>query len=201
MRALVLRDGLAVLVLVPVHEVPHDGLHQPVVKALDAQVEDQHITLVALLVQPYAMAAAVGSLTGEKLKETTPEADKKAVDDKVPETLQWLDANQAAEKEEFESGPPGSAEAQKYGGSIENRAQLIFEVVDVVLSSLPLSQVGIWLSPVSETFGCKDSAPRETYGFDLVYLSVVERRGSTQTTRASRRTAWRTTSAAFTMEC
>ncbi|KAG2978786.1 hypothetical protein PC120_g25250 [Phytophthora cactorum] len=98
--------------------------------------------------------------------------------------------------------PVGRCEqAQKYGGSIENRAQLIFEVVDVVLSSLPLSQVGIWLSPVSETFGCKDSAPRETYGFDLVYLSVVERRGSTQTTRASRRTAWRTTSAAFTMEC
>ncbi|KAG3049810.1 hypothetical protein PC122_g23437 [Phytophthora cactorum] len=59
----------------------------------------------------------------------------------------------------------------------ENRAQLIFEVVDVVLSSLPLSQVGIRLSPVTETFGCKDSAPRETYGYDLVYLSVVERRG------------------------
>ncbi|KAG2933034.1 hypothetical protein PC117_g12962 [Phytophthora cactorum] len=113
------------------------------------------------------------SLNGEKLKEKTPEADKKAVDDKVPETLQWLDANQAAEKEEFKSGPP----AHKYGGSIENRAQLIFEVVDVVLSSLPLSQVGIRLSPVSETFGCKDSAPRETYGYDLVYLSVVERRG------------------------
>ncbi|KAG2806798.1 hypothetical protein PC112_g17694 [Phytophthora cactorum] len=117
------------------------------------------------------------SLNGEKLKEKTPEADKKAVDDKVPETLQWLDANQAAEKEEFKSGPPGSAEAHKYGGSIENRAQLIFEVVDVVLSSLPLSQVGIRLSPVTETFGCKDSAPRETYGYDLVYLSVVERRG------------------------
>ncbi|KAG3152360.1 hypothetical protein PI126_g10560 [Phytophthora idaei] len=51
------------------------------------------------------------SLNGEKLKEKTPEADKKAVDDKVPETLQWLDANQAAEKEEFKSGPPGSAES------------------------------------------------------------------------------------------
>ncbi|KAG3144134.1 hypothetical protein PI124_g15279 [Phytophthora idaei] len=50
------------------------------------------------------------SMNGEKLKEKTPEADKKAVDDKVLETLQWLDANQAAEKEEFESGPPGSAE-------------------------------------------------------------------------------------------
>ncbi|KAG2870944.1 hypothetical protein PC117_g28378, partial [Phytophthora cactorum] len=101
------------------------------------------------------------SLNGEKLKEKTPEADKKAVVDKVPEALQWLDANQAAEKEEFESGPPDSAEAS------ENRAQLIFEVVDVVLSSLPLSQVGIRLSPVTETFGCKDSAPRETYGYDL----------------------------------
>ncbi|KAG3245819.1 hypothetical protein PI124_g9442 [Phytophthora idaei] len=50
------------------------------------------------------------SLNAEKLKEKTPEADKKAVDDKVPETLQRLDVNQAAEKEEFESGPPGSAE-------------------------------------------------------------------------------------------
>ncbi|KAG3138774.1 hypothetical protein PI126_g16766 [Phytophthora idaei] len=49
-------------------------------------------------------------LNAEKLKEKTPEADKKAVDDKVPETLQRLDVNQAAEKEEFESGPPGSAE-------------------------------------------------------------------------------------------
>ncbi|KAF1778267.1 hypothetical protein GQ600_15982 [Phytophthora cactorum] len=57
----------------------------------------------------------------------------------------------------------------------EPRATL--EVVGVVLSSLPLSQVGIRLSPVSETFSCKDSAPRETYGYDLVYLSVVERRG------------------------
>ncbi|KAG2878646.1 hypothetical protein PC115_g23009 [Phytophthora cactorum] len=118
------------------------------------------------------------SLNGEKLKEKTPEADKKAVVDKVPEALQWLDANQAAEKEEFESGPPDSAEGRtSTAEASENRAQLIFEVVDVVLSSLPLSQVGIRLSPVTETFGCKDSAPRETYGYDLVYLSVVERRG------------------------
>ncbi|KAG2791939.1 hypothetical protein PC112_g24058, partial [Phytophthora cactorum] len=108
------------------------------------------------------------SLNGEKLKEKTLEADKKAVDDKVPEALQWLDANQAAEKEEFESGPPGSAEGRtSTAEASENRAQLIFEVVDVVLSSLPLSQVGIRLSPVTETFGCKDSAPRETYGYDL----------------------------------
>ncbi|KAG2995979.1 hypothetical protein PC120_g21609, partial [Phytophthora cactorum] len=109
------------------------------------------------------------SLTGEKLKEKTPEADKKAVDDKKV---------YASAGGTVGGVPVGRCEqAHKYGGSIENRAQLIFEVVDVVLSSLPLSQVGILLSPVSETFGCKDSAPRETYGYDLVYLSVVERRG------------------------
>ncbi|RLN46736.1 hypothetical protein BBJ29_009163 [Phytophthora kernoviae] len=73
----------------------------------------------------------------------------------------------------------------KYGGSIENRARLIFEVVEAVLSSLPSSEVGIWLSPFGDTFGCKDLAPRETYGYvvdklndyNLAYLHVIERRG------------------------
>ncbi|KAG2759034.1 hypothetical protein Pcac1_g28717 [Phytophthora cactorum] len=100
------------------------------------------------------------SLNGEKLKEKTPEADKKAVVDKLEEFL-----------------CDGVNKRTSTAEASENRAQLIFEVVDVVLSSLPLSQVGIRLSPVTETFGCKDSAPRETYGYDLVYLSVVERRG------------------------
>ncbi|EEY56807.1 12-oxophytodienoate reductase, putative [Phytophthora infestans T30-4] len=73
----------------------------------------------------------------------------------------------------------------KYGGSIENRARLLFEVLEAVLSSLPSSKVGIRLSPFGETFGCSDSNPRETYGYvvnklngyDLAYLSVIERRG------------------------
>ncbi|EGZ19690.1 hypothetical protein PHYSODRAFT_496544 [Phytophthora sojae] len=73
----------------------------------------------------------------------------------------------------------------QYGGSIENRARLIFEVLDTVLASLPSSKVGIRLSPFGDTFGCKDSAPRETYGYvvnklndyDLAYLHVIERRG------------------------
>ncbi|KAL4160543.1 70-kilodalton heat shock protein, variant 2 [Phytophthora ramorum] len=43
------------------------------------------------------------SLNDEKLKEQIPEADKKVVDDKVTETINWLDANQSAEKEEYES--------------------------------------------------------------------------------------------------
>ncbi|KAF0687598.1 Aste57867_20717 [Aphanomyces stellatus] len=31
------------------------------------------------------------------------ESDKKAIDDKVTETINWLDANQSAEKEEYEA--------------------------------------------------------------------------------------------------
>ncbi|KAL4129935.1 hypothetical protein PRIC2_005941 [Phytophthora ramorum] len=73
----------------------------------------------------------------------------------------------------------------QYGGSIENRARLTLEVVEAVLSSLPSSKVGIRLSPFGDTFGCKDSTPRETYGYvvdklndyDLAYLHVIERRG------------------------
>ncbi|GMF44356.1 unnamed protein product [Phytophthora fragariaefolia] len=72
-----------------------------------------------------------------------------------------------------------------YGGRIENRARIIFEVVEAVLSSVPSSQVGIRLSPFGDTFGCKDSTPRETYSYvvkklndyDLAYLHVIERRG------------------------
>ncbi|KAG6616266.1 12-oxophytodienoate reductase 1 [Phytophthora cinnamomi] len=72
-----------------------------------------------------------------------------------------------------------------YGGSIENRARIILEVVEAILSSLPSSQVGIRLSPFGDTFGCKDSTPRETYGYvvnklndyDLAYVHVIERRG------------------------
>ncbi|GMF11098.1 unnamed protein product [Phytophthora lilii] len=52
-------------------------------------------------------------------------------------------------------------------------------------TALPCSKVGICLSPSGDTFGCKDSNPRETYGYvvkklndyDLAYLHVIERRG------------------------
>ncbi|KAG3246457.1 hypothetical protein PI124_g8817 [Phytophthora idaei] len=72
-----------------------------------------------------------------------------------------------------------------YGGSIGNRARIIFEVLEAVLSVVPSSRVGIRLSPFGDTFGCKDSTPRKTYGYvidrlnnyDLAYLHVIERRG------------------------
>ncbi|KAK1929752.1 Heat shock protein [Phytophthora citrophthora] len=43
------------------------------------------------------------SLNGEKLKEEIPEVDKKAVDNKETEVIQWLGANQSSEKEEYDS--------------------------------------------------------------------------------------------------
>ncbi|ETM50523.1 hypothetical protein F442_05690 [Phytophthora nicotianae P10297] len=73
----------------------------------------------------------------------------------------------------------------KYGGSIENRARLMFEALDAVLSSLDSTQVAIRLSPFGVTFGCTDSTPAETYGYvlkklnelDLAYVHIVEPRG------------------------
>ncbi|RHY18795.1 hypothetical protein DYB32_010329 [Aphanomyces invadans] len=43
------------------------------------------------------------TLNDEKLQGKLDESDKKAIDDKVTETINWLDANQSAEKEEFEA--------------------------------------------------------------------------------------------------
>ncbi|KAJ8527500.1 hypothetical protein ON010_g14763 [Phytophthora cinnamomi] len=73
----------------------------------------------------------------------------------------------------------------RYGGSIENRARLMLEALDAVLSSLDSSQVAIRLSPFGVTFGCTDSTPEETYGYvleklntrDLAYVHIVEPRG------------------------
>ncbi|KAL4140564.1 hypothetical protein PRNP1_014846 [Phytophthora ramorum] len=75
--------------------------------------------------------------------------------------------------------------ADRYGGSVENRARLMLEALDAVLSSLDSSQVAIRLSPFGVTFGCTDSTPTETYSYvleklsalDLAYVHIVEPRG------------------------
>merc|ERR1712226_1801097 len=43
-----------------------------------------------------------GSISGEEVKDKIPEEDKKTLEDKIEETLKWLDANQMGEKEEYE---------------------------------------------------------------------------------------------------
>jgi len=72
----------------------------------------------------------------------------------------------------------------KYGGSLENRARFLFEMLDGILSVVDSSKVGIRLSPFGVTFGCTDSNPLETYSYvinklndyNLAYLHVIEPR-------------------------
>ncbi len=58
-----------------------------------------------------------------------------------------------------------------YGGSIENRARLMLEVVDAVLKSLPKGRVGIRLAPVSPANDVSDSNPQTLFGYVVDELS------------------------------
>ncbi|RAM65063.1 NADH:flavin oxidoreductase [Herbaspirillum rubrisubalbicans] len=69
-----------------------------------------------------------------------------------------------------------------YGGSIENRARLLLEVVEAVTSVIPSERVGIRLSPISPANDIADSNPEALFSYvvqqlnryQLVYLHVVE---------------------------
>lgn len=70
----------------------------------------------------------------------------------------------------------------KYGGSIENRARLLLEVVEALTAVWPSDRVGIRLSPVSHSNDIDDSTPMETFSyvvnqlnhFALSYIHCVE---------------------------
>ncbi|KAB8319538.1 alkene reductase [Tolypothrix campylonemoides VB511288] len=70
----------------------------------------------------------------------------------------------------------------EYGGSIENRARFVLEVVEAVASVWSANRVGIKLSPSNTYYGMGDSNPQETFGyaidalnrFDLAYLHLME---------------------------
>eukprot|EP00644_Phytophthora_capsici_P006657 jgi/Phyca11/9348/fgenesh1_pm.PHYCAscaffold_36_\ len=75
----------------------------------------------------------------------------------------------------------------KYGGSPENRARIVFEAIEAILTSVDSSKVGIRLSPFGTAFGCTDSNPREIFDYvvklndyDLAYVHMVEPRGMQQ---------------------
>lgn len=69
-----------------------------------------------------------------------------------------------------------------YGGSLENRARLSFEVLEAILSVWPSNRVGIRISPSGVFNDMRDSDPRRTFGYfveqlnryDLAYLHIVE---------------------------
>ena len=70
----------------------------------------------------------------------------------------------------------------EYGGSIENRARFMLEVVEAVVNVWGANRVGIKLSPSNTYYGMGDSNPQETFGyaidalnrFDLAYLHLME---------------------------
>ncbi|MES2207148.1 MAG: alkene reductase [Pseudomonadota bacterium] len=53
----------------------------------------------------------------------------------------------------------------RYGGSIENRARLMLEVVDAAISIWGASSVGIHLAPRCDSHSMGDSNPKATFGY------------------------------------
>ena len=70
----------------------------------------------------------------------------------------------------------------QYGGSIENRARLLFEVLDAVTGVWGSERVGVRLSPGGTFNDMSDSHPQETFGhvvqrlspLNLAYLHLIE---------------------------
>jgi N-ethylmaleimide reductase len=71
-----------------------------------------------------------------------------------------------------------------YGGPVENRARLLFEVLDAVADVWGGGRVGVRLSPKTEYNSMSDSNPDATFGYvaerlnryELAYLHVIEPR-------------------------
>jgi N-ethylmaleimide reductase len=59
----------------------------------------------------------------------------------------------------------------RYGGSIENRARLLMEVVEAVTGAWEPARVGIRLSPWTGFASCRDSDPLATFGHVLDQLA------------------------------
>lgn len=72
--------------------------------------------------------------------------------------------------------------SDRYGGSVENRARLMLEVIEAVCKQWRPEQVGVRLSPLQPFNDMRDSDPEATFsytveklnGFRLAYLHVTE---------------------------
>lgn len=76
----------------------------------------------------------------------------------------------------------GNARTDAYGGSVENRARFLKEVVEAVIEVFGADRVGVRLSPIFNIFSISDSDPQATFGhaadmlgrYGLAYLHVVQ---------------------------
>ena len=70
----------------------------------------------------------------------------------------------------------------EYGGSIENRARFVLEVVDAIAKEIGAGRVGIRLSPVTPGNGISDTNPQELFNYvieklgtrGLAFIHVIE---------------------------
>ncbi|WP_180145694.1 alkene reductase [Acinetobacter sp. YH12052] len=58
----------------------------------------------------------------------------------------------------------------EYGGSVENRARLLLEVVDALIEVWGAGRVGVHLAPRGDEHDMGDNDPRETFGYALEQL-------------------------------
>jgi N-ethylmaleimide reductase len=73
-----------------------------------------------------------------------------------------------------------------YGGSQENRARFLMEIVEVVSAAIGADRLGVRLSPFGQYGGIHDSNPGELFHFvikelskrHIAYLHLIEARGS-----------------------
>ncbi len=84
----------------------------------------------------------------------------------------------------LESGTNRRTDA--HGGSIQNRARLLFEIVDAVSAAIGADRLGVRLSPFGRYGGIHDSNPLELFTYvirtlssrRIAYLHLIEARGS-----------------------
>jgi N-ethylmaleimide reductase len=73
-----------------------------------------------------------------------------------------------------------------YGGSKENRARFLLDIVSELSLAIGAERLGVRLSPFGQYGGIHDSKPRELFSFvikelsmrDIAYLHLIEARGS-----------------------
>ena len=71
----------------------------------------------------------------------------------------------------------------EYGGSVENRSRIVFEIIDAVSEVFPKSRIGVRLSPLGQFNDMGDSDPEKLFSYlyakldklNLAYLHVVEK--------------------------
>ena len=147
-------------------------------------------------VAPSAINAGVKTYTAEGFEQTS---DPRALElDEMPRIVaDYTHAAEMAKKAGFDGvevhGANGylldqflktgtNKREDAYGGSVENRARLLFEVLDAVTGVWDAGRVGLRLSPFSPANGIDDANPQETFEYvvkglnkyGLSYLHMVE---------------------------